>query len=200
MPCSVRQIWLKKLTYDVILVSKSRSKRDLSRATDNHHHCIVARRFVPYPGGERGRGVKLQLGSTPNPQRAIVGHMRGVASRIGRRSHSARNSGHAGVQKRVMRKRDVPLSPIPFQTAHLTDVVVVYISSSLAFAVVVVKTRPCLTPPLPSRLWGGEGTRQAGWRDGTTGRARRKNTSSLVPPFPFRRDPLTQPLHRVQPL
>lgn len=70
----------------------------------------------------------------------------------------------------AMRKSWCPLYypfPSSFSTsARLTDVIVVYISSSLALAMVVVKTRPCLTPPLPWRgtveerkreLWRWEG-------------------------------------------
>jgi len=85
-----------------------------------------------------------------------------VASRIEGRipvRTPARGGPEENDAKTVMSPSPPPFSPS--RTARLTDVVVVYISSSLGLAV-VVKTRPCLTPPLLSWLRGrqkwGEGT------------------------------------------
>lgn len=169
--------------------TESRSKISPARR-DNQHCCPVCTPARP-------EGVKIQLGHVePTTSHRQPRERRGFADRpeVAFRA----GSGTRGSRREWCENPDVPLLsllPPSSPTARLTGVVVVYISSSLALAVVVLKTRPCLTPPLPSRLKGGK---EAERRDETMGRASCKNSSSLVPPFLSRR--ASPQSHRTTPV
>jgi len=96
---------------------------------------IIARQLVTL-----ARGLKSSWG-TPIPRRAI-GATRGVAARIGQRSRSVQTPGQH--RTRVHRNdAKTVTSPLHLSSfARLTGVVVVYISSSPALVVAVIKTRP----------------------------------------------------------
>lgn len=120
------------------MILKSKSKSD-PRDFCPQIISIVARQLVT-----PARGLKSSQG-TPIPRRSI-GATRGVAARIGQRSRSVQTpqpqQHSTGVQRNDAKTVMSPflfISPLPL--SRLTGVVVVYISSSPALVVAVIKTR-----------------------------------------------------------